>query len=259
MKIAVCYKWVLNEADIRVNEGSRTLNTERSAAQINEYDRLGLAAGSRLKDAVGAELIGITCGAACAASAKEALARGPDAVFYLEHPALAQADSGVTSKVLAAAIAHLGGVDVVICSEGSSDDYAQQVGPRLAALLGFACISYAGGIAVAGEALRIERKLEDGGETVEVTGPVVISVVPEIGEAPIPGVKQILGAKKKPSTALTTDMLGLAPGALLPQLTIAGITAPMVSRGALRLNPEGTDLPTAAADLVKHLMADGVL
>jgi electron transfer flavoprotein beta subunit len=255
-KIAVCYKWVLCDSDIRVNEQTRKLDMEKCKPQINEYDRNGLEAGVQLKAATGAELVGVTCGTATEASTKDALSRGPDAVYYLADPALAAADSTVTSKVLAAMVKKIGDVDVVICSEGSSDEYAQQTGPRLAALLGYASVSYAAKVTANGDTLEIERKMEEGLECVSVPTPVVISIVPEIGEAPIPSVKQILGAKKKPANALALADIGADAK---PLINIASVLAPQTTRKSIRLNPEGVSIDEAAAKLVKQLATDGVL
>ena len=47
--------------------------------------------------------------------------------------------------------------------------------------------------------MKLTRKLDDCQEVVEVSGPVVISVMPDLNEAPIPSLKQILAAKKKPA------------------------------------------------------------
>jgi electron transfer flavoprotein beta subunit len=202
-KIAVCYKWVLSDADIRVNEKSRELDLEKCRSQINDYDRMGIAIGVQLREIAGCELVGVTCGTTTEASVRDALSRGPDSVYYLDDAVMAKADSSVTAKVLAGMIRSVGDVDVVICSEGSSDQYARQVGPRLAALLGFTSVSYVSKASFDGEALTLERKLEDDVECVTLAGQVVISVVPDICEAPIPSVKQILAAKKK--SGYTTD------------------------------------------------------
>ncbi len=257
-KIAVCYKWVLSGEDIRIEEKSRSLNFEKCKGQISEYDRVALEAGVHLKTASGAELVGLTCGVSGEASSKEALSRGPDAVYYLDSAALSEADSTVTARVLAAMLKHLN-VDIVICAEGSSDDYAQQTGPRIAALLGYPSISYVSKIDVMGETLKLERKLDEGTETVEMSGPLVISVVPDIGEAPIPSVKQILGAKKKPSHALTPEGIGLTMQALTPFLKVVSVKAPITSRKAVRMNPEGVGIEEAVAKLAKQLTADGAL
>lgn len=259
-KIAVCYKWVLNDADIRVNESTRNLDTEKSKPQINEYDRNGLETGVKLKAAAGAaELFGITCGADTEPSAKDALSRGPDVVYYLSDPALAEADSAATSKVLAGMVRSLGDVDVVICSECSSDQYAQQVGPRLAALLGYPSVSYVCAVSVNGDVLTLDRKLEEGTETVTVQGPVVISVSPDVCEAPIPSVKQILGAKKKPANPLTLSGIGLSAEAVKPLSKVESVKAPLTSRKAVDMAGGGESVAEAVAKLVKQLSTDGLL
>ncbi|MCL1916253.1 MAG: hypothetical protein FWG17_06090 [Desulfovibrionaceae bacterium] len=258
-KIAVCYKWVLNDGDIRVNDKTRDLDFEKSKPQINEYDRNGLAVGVQLKEASGAELIGITCGVDTEPSAKDALSRGPDMVYYLNDPALAQADSAASSKVLAGMVRSLGDVDVVLCSECSSDDFAQQVGPRLGALLGYPVISYVSAVKLEGDALVMDRKLEEGTESVKVKAPVVVVVSPDVCEAPIPSVKQILGAKKKPANAMDLAGAGLGPDAVKPMVTVQSVKAPLTSRKAVNLLGDGESVADAVAKLVKQLSTDGLL
>ena len=257
-KVVVCYKWLLDDADIRVNDSNRQLDTSKAKFKVNEYDRNAIEAGVQLKAAAGCELVGVTCGTATKDSTKDALSRGLDSVTYLNAAALADADSRATAKVLAAMIKSLD-ADVVICSEGSSDEYAQQTSSRLAAMLGYASVSFAHSIEVAGDTLKIGRKLDDGMENVEVTGPVVISVVPDINEAPIPSVKQILGAKKKPANEVDLAALGLSDADIAPQLKTVSVLAPVVSRKAIRLKAGDVTVAAAAADLVKKLAADGVL
>ena len=156
-------------------------------------------------------------------------------------------------------IKNIGDVDVVVCSEGSSDQYAQQNGPRLAALLGYPSVSYVSAVSVNGDTLTLERKLDEGTEVVTVKAPVVITVVPDVNEAPIPSVKQILGAKKKPATALNLAGIGLSADAVKPLVKVNSVLAPVSSRKAIRLNPEGVSIEDAAKELVKRLTADGIL
>lgn len=257
-KIVVCYKWLLDDADIRVNDATRQLDYEKAKYKLNEYDRNGIETGVQVKGATGAELIGITCGTATEASTKDALSRGLDAVNYLNTPAMAQADSRATSRALAAMIKAIGDVDLVICSEASSDELAQQTSTRVAGLLGYASVSFVTEVSAGGEGLKLTRKLEDGLEHVTATGPVVISVSPDT-TPPIPGVKQILGAKKKPANAVTLSAVGLSEGDLAPQFVTESVLAPVVSRKAIRMNPDGVCLADAAGKLIKQLAADGVI
>ena len=48
-KVVVCYKWLLDDADIRVNEKSRQLDFEKAKFKLNEYDRNGIEAGVQVK------------------------------------------------------------------------------------------------------------------------------------------------------------------------------------------------------------------
>ena len=235
-KVVVCYKWLLDDADIRVNEKSRQLDFEKAKFKLNEYDRNGIEAGVQVKAAGGSELIGVTCGNGVEAS-----------------------DSRATARTLAAVIKNIGDVDVVICCEASSDEYAQQAGSRVAAILGIPCVTYVNAIEVTGDTLKLSRKLDDGVEHVEVKMPAVISVVPDVNDPPIPSVKQILGAKKKPANAVTLEAIGLTEADLQPQLATVSVLAPVVERKNIRMNPDGTSLADAAANLVKQLAADGVL
>ena len=257
-RVVVCFKWLQDGADIRVNENTGRLDLDRAKWTINEYDRNAIEAGVRIKNATDCELVGLTCGPKAQASCKDSLSRGLDSVTFIDTPALDQADSGVIAKTLAAAIKSLGDVDVVLCSEGSSDEYAQQTGGRLAALLGVASVSCVSAIEVGDQSLVLDRKLEDGVERVQAACPVVLTVVPDVNEAPIPSVKQILGAKRKPSNACELASVGLCEDDCAPQLTTLSVLAPEVNRKTIRLNPEGTSLDEAAAELVKNLTADCV-
>jgi len=257
-KIVVCYKWLLDDADIRVSDATRQLDYQKAKYKLNEYDRNGIETGVQLKAATGAELVGITCGTVTVASARDALSRGLDSVTYLNAPVMAGADNRATARVLAAMIEKIGGVDLVICSEASSDELAQQTSARVAALLGYASVSYVTRVEATEVGVTLTRKLEDGLEHVAVTGPAVISVSPDF-TPPIPGVKQILGAKKKPAGSVDLADVGLSDADLAPQFTTESVLAPVVSRKALRMNPDGVSLEAAAANLIKQLAADGVL
>jgi electron transfer flavoprotein beta subunit len=86
----------------------------------------------------------------------------------------------------------------------------------------------------------------------------VITISPDF-TPPIPGVKQILGAKKKPAAGMTLADTGLSEADLAPQFTTESVLAPVVSRKALRMNPDDVSVEDAAVNLVKQLAADGVL
>ena len=250
--VVVCYKWVVDESSIRIDAAGR-LEIDAGRCKINDYDRNGMEAGVFLKKETGARLVGITCGPSCSASVKDALSRGLDEVIYFEDPSLDTADACSTAKMLASLIQTIGDVDVVVCSEGSSDEYSQQTGPRLAALLGMTSVSGVNELRISDGTLRLTRKLDDGMETVETGGNVVLSVSPDINEAPIPGVKAILGAKRKPVTCA----VGIEPMTVSTE-TIS-LRTPLSKRKNQRLTDDGISSDEAAARLVACLKAEGVL
>ena len=92
----------------------------------------------------------------------------------------------------------LDGWDVIVCGDGSADNYAQQVDVQLAHRLGAPVATAAVEIVPVDAALRARRRLEDVVETVELPMPCVVSVLPDIALPRIPGMKDILAAGKKP-------------------------------------------------------------
>ena len=109
-------------------------------------------------------------------------------------------DARATAVALAELVSKVGDFDVVLCGDGSADNYAQQVDVQLAAKLGLPVVTAATKITAKDGALEVERTLEDVVEVVEVPLPAVVSVAPDIALPRIPGMKDILAAGKKPSS-----------------------------------------------------------
>ena len=208
-KVIACYKWVKSEEDIRINP-DLSIDLSRAKGKISEYDRNAIEAARIAAGVLGADVVGLTYGGPDAASStKEALSRGLKEVFRVNDEVATEADGFVTASVLAAAVKKIDGCKLIICSEGAADTYAHQVGPRLAALLDMPVISFAVEMKVEGNKLTAVRKLEHYTETVEVELPCVVTVLPEINPAPIPGLKAVLEAAKKPVTVWQYADLGL--------------------------------------------------
>ena len=252
-RVVACFKWVTDDADIRVNQGDRSLDMKRAKAKISEYDRNAIEAAVQLKNATGCEVVGLTVGKGLKPALKDALSRGLDRVVYVDDPGLCDDDAGMTAKTLAEAVRSLGGVDAVICGEGSSDQYHQQTGPRLAVLLGMISVSSVSAIEAADGVLKLTRKLEDCLETVEVSGPAVVSVMPDINEAPIPSLKQILAARNKASERLEPALPG--KGCFM----VLSLLSPVVDRKGVNLGEGGVPVQDAARELVARLTLENIL
>jgi len=217
-KCLVCYKWTLDEQDIKVKPEDLSLDSSRAKGKISDFDRNAIEEGTQLVEKNGGAVEALSYGtSAVKQSLKDVLSRGPEKTYWIADASAENADGAVTAKVLAAAIRKLGSYDLILCGEGSSDLFNQQTAQRLAALLGLPCVSYVKNMNVDGDYVRATRKLEDCEEEVTVKMPAVIQVLSEINKPRIPSLKQVLGAAKRPNQEIKVSDLGLKPEELQPK------------------------------------------
>lgn len=256
MKILVCYKWVPDEADIVVDPTSKTLNMDKVKYKISDYDRNAIELGVSLSESNGFNMESLTIGPGVKASTKDVLARGSEKAYYIEAEEL---ESTATAKVIAQAVKKIGGVDLIICGEGSGDEYSQQVGPRVAALLDYQLVTYVSAFKLEESAFIAERKLDKGNEVVKVQGPMVVTVLSEINTPRIPGMKQILAAKKKPTEEFTITDLGLSEDELSSGFAVKNVGPSLQNRKQIRMNANGESVKEAVANLIQELKAHQAL
>lgn len=210
MNIVTCYKLAPEEQDIVV-KADRTLSFDRAEWKIGQYDLNAVEAAVQLAAATGGTVSALSIGGKQLENSKlrkNILSRGPKDLFLVVEESLADADTYQTAAVLAAAIKKMGNVDVVLCGEGSSDLYAQQVGPQLGQILGATTLNAVSKITANGDKLVVERALEDEVEVLEISLPAVLSVTTDINQPRIPGMKDILDAGKKPVTQWSPADIG---------------------------------------------------
>ena len=219
-KILVCYKWTLDEQDIKIDANNLSLDTSRAKYTISEYDKNAIEAAMLLQEAVGGSVDVLTFGNdSVKQSLKDVLSRGPEQAYYITDSLAEKADAFVTANIIAAAIRKVGPFDIVICGEGSSDVYNQQTAPRIATILGVPAITYVNNLKIDGDGVVATRKLSDCTEVTKVNGPAVISVLPEICKPRIPSLKQVLAASKKPSQEIKIFDLGLSNEFITPKVS----------------------------------------
>lgn len=211
MNIITCYKIVPEEQDIVV-EKDRSLSFDRAEWKIGQYDLNAVEAGVAIAEAAGGKVMALSVGGKELDNSKlkkGILSRGPEELYLVIDESLGNADSYTTAQTLAAAIRKIGKVDLIICGEGSSDLYAQQVGAQLGQMLKAATINGISKMTVDGERLIAERTLETEIEVLEIPLPAVISVTTDINLPRIPSMKNILAAGKKPTTAWDLTAIGM--------------------------------------------------
>lgn len=245
-KIIACYKWVADEADIKINP-DLSVDTKKAKGKISDYDKNAIGAAVQAAGSLEAKAVTLTFGTVSAKqSLKDALSRGPEEGYWINAEEAAAADGAVTAKALAAAIKKIGDYSLIVCAEGASDTYARQTAPRIGAALNLPVITSVVRMTFNGNSLTAVRKLEDSLETVRVDLPAVVAVLPEANEPAIPGLKAVMAAGKKPVTEFKTSDLGID---LFPKNQVTAVKGYVMNRKNI-LFSEGS-----AAERAKALAA----
>lgn len=230
--IIACFKWVVDEAYIR-RDSSGALDFSSVDFKISEYDRNAIEEAVRLRDSHGGTVVAMTVGTPEAAKGvKDALSRGPDQACFIADGAFGSLEPSLTAAFMAEVIlGRFADYGLILCGEGSGDLYAQQVGPALAEHLGIPCVSYAQKVSLHGGTLVAERRVEEGIEIVETGLPALVTVCPDVNVPRIPGVRDTLGASKKPVMTLGRDDVAFSGG---PYLRTLSLTAAPMDRSCER-------------------------
>lgn len=253
-QVIACYKWVADEADIRINS-DLTVDLSKAKGKISDYDKNAIEAAVQAAAILGGKAVGLTFGTADAKpSLKDALSRGLDEACYINAQEASRADGAATARALAAAIKKIEDVSLIICAEGASDTYSRQTAPRIGAILDLPVITSVSKMEFIGNTMTVVRKLDDCLQTVKVELPAVVAVLPEINPAPIPGLKAVLAAGKKPLTELKAADLGVD---LSPQSTVSEFKGYVMDRKNIIFNEGDTGDKVKA--LAAALRKEGVL
>lgn len=258
MRIVVAYKWAANPQDATVG-GDGSVLWERAKATVSEYDPVAIEVGRQLANATGGELIGISVGGKDVGSSlarKGAMSRGFDRAVILADDAILPIYTLKTAAYLAAIVKHIGDVDVVLTGDSSVDVGAKLVPPALAGELGWPCVSEVTKVSGTAGDLTIERAFAGGTQVLHADGPVVLAAATDAAVAPIPGMKDILAASKKPVEEVSAADLDLPQFASALE-TVGRSKAQLKARKGQIIVADDPD--AAATALVTALRADNVL
>ena len=154
---------------------------------------------------------------------KDALSRGPNALYLVRDDRLASSLPYDTARAIAAASQKIA-FDLLICGEGSGDMYAQQTGLLVGAMLQLPAVNGVSKIELKEGFITVERTLENEIEVLDVPLPAVLCVSSDINLPRIPSMKAILGAGKKSVTQWSAGDIDWAPDSARTEL--AGVYAP---------------------------------
>lgn len=210
LKIFVCLKPVPDPEkwpDIKLDPKTNTICRENITHIINPLDKHALEAALELRDKLGGKVSVVTMGPDYAReNIIEALAMGADRGILLSDPVFAGADTLATSYTLAAGIMAAGGrPGLVLCGARSLDGSTAQVGPQLAAHLGYIHVTSVSKLEVLGpDRLKLRMQLEDGFFDLAAPLPVVITVNGDCNRPRTATLMGIMSAESKEIITLTS-------------------------------------------------------
>lgn len=217
MNIVVLIKQVLDpelpSRAFRVNREQKTPDVPRAPQVMSIFDGNALEVALKLKEAKGAgtKVIAVSLGEKSAEDVlRKALAVTADEANLLVDPTFAGLDSFGKARVLAAGIKAIGSVDLVIAGRQAADWEAGQVGSLVAEELGWPCVAFVSRITPDGDALNLRRELEDGYQTIRVSGPTVLTATnDESNVLRFAKVRDVMMSSRKPIANWNAAKLGL--------------------------------------------------
>jgi electron transfer flavoprotein beta subunit len=232
MKILVCVKRVIDfNVKVRVRSDGTGVDTTNTKMSMNPFDEIAVEEALRLKEkGIATEIVAVSCGASSSQETlRTALALGADRAI------LAATDVELQPLAVAkllAAIVRKEVPQVVILGKQAIDDDANQTGQMLAALLDWPQATFASKVGIADGKATVEREVDGGLETVEVSLPAVITTDLRLNEPRYATLPNIMKAKKKPLETTTPEALAVD---VAPRVTTLKVTEPAKRKGGGRV------------------------
>jgi electron transfer flavoprotein beta subunit len=218
MHIVVCVKQVPNPdapfSMLKIDEQAKKV-IPASGLQLvmSPFDEQAIEAALRVRETGGeVKITAVSVGPDSTRNIlKHALAMGADEALLVSDASLNEGGSEATALALSRAIRSVGAVDLVLTGRQAADSDAGVVGCGIAELLGLPIVTFARKIEVNGRAVRVERVLADGFETVEADLPAVVTVSNELGAARKPNLRETMRAARKPLSVRSATDIDLMP------------------------------------------------
>ncbi|HJP01540.1 MAG TPA: electron transfer flavoprotein subunit beta/FixA family protein [Planctomycetota bacterium] len=244
MKIVACIKRVpTTDAQTRVS-GESALDTGSFQYMTSFYDEIAVEEAIRTREAHEGEVTVLTIGPPEASKElRECIAKGADRGIILTDASWSERDCLSTARALATQLRELE-PDLVLMGKVATDRDNAAVGPMVATILGWACVTNVIELDLSDGACSAKRETEHGIETHEFSLPAVITCDKGLNEPRYAGLKGIMAAKKKPLDELPCE----APES---QVTVRELSLP-APRAAGRIVGEGVEAVPALIDALRN-------
>ena len=224
MKILVPVKRVVDyNVKVRVKSDGSGIDLANVKMSMNPFDEIAMEEAVRLKEkGFATEVVAVSCGvAACQETLRTAMAIGADRAILVE---TAEELQPLAVAKLLKALVDKELPQLMLLGKQAIDDDCNQTGQMLAALCGLPQATFASRVDATGDGtLTVEREIDGGLETLNVTLPAVVTVDLRLNEPRYVTLPNIMKAKKKPLEVVTPASLGVD---VTPRLTTLKVVEP---------------------------------
>ena len=184
-----------------------TVNRAALPAVFNPEDLNALELALQVKEQYGGTVTVLTMGLPSACEVlRESLYHGADRAILVTDRRAAASDTLATSYILSRAVRKLGEYDIILCGRQAIDGDTAQVGPQLAEKLGIAQVTYVEQLEQLHEGtMKLHRNIGAGWEKVEVSCPVLLTVMDTANEPRPAGGRLMMQYKKARSLSELKD------------------------------------------------------
>jgi electron transfer flavoprotein beta subunit len=232
MKILVPVKRVVDyNVKVRVKADGSGVDIANVKMSMNPFDEIAVEEAVRLKEkGVATEVIAVSCGVAqCQETLRTAMAIGADRGILVE---CADELQPLAVAKLLKALCDKEQPGLVICGKQAIDDDANQVGQMLAALADWPQATFASKVDVDGSTVKVTREVDGGLETVQLTGPAVVTTDLRLNEPRYVTLPNIMKAKKKQLDTVTPEELGVDAA---PRLKTLKVSEPPARKAGIKV------------------------
>ena len=209
MKILVPVKRVVDyNVKVRVKSDGSGVDIANVKMSMNPFDEIAVEEAVRLKEAgVATEVVAVSCGVAQSQETlRSAMAMGADRAILVES---ADELQPLAVAKLLKAVCDREQPQLVVAGKQAIDDDACQVGQMLAALMNCGQAAFASKVTIADGKATVQREVDGGMETLELTLPAVVTADLRLNEPRYASLPNIMKAKKKPLETLKPADLGV--------------------------------------------------
>ncbi|MCE2516647.1 MAG: electron transfer flavoprotein subunit beta/FixA family protein [Alphaproteobacteria bacterium] len=236
MKILVPVKRVIDyNVKVRVKADQSGVELANVKMAMNPFDEIAVEQAIRLKEAgTATEVVAVSIGPdQSQETIRTALAMGADRGIHV--PASHDTEPLAIAKILKALV-EKEEPGLVILGKQAIDDDSNQTGQMLSALLGWPQATFASGVEIAGDALKVIREVDGGLEHITSKMPAVITVDLRLNEPRYASLPNIMKAKKKPLDQVALDDLGVDA---TPRLSVVKVEEPPAREAGITVGSVG--------------------